>query len=94
MIFLDIDLIELSGMDVGNFIRNELEDYRIFIVYISSKMNCAIHLFKTQPLDFLVKPIREAQIAEVFNKVIKIWEKEKKSFGFQIGIRQYKIPYE
>lgn len=94
LIFLDIELMELSGMEVGYFIRNQLEDYRTFIVYISSKRSYAMHLFKTQPLDFLVKPIRQEDINEILNKCLKIWEKRNLFFGFQKGGSRYNVLYD
>ena len=54
LLFLDIELVQANGVDVGRFIRNELNDMEMHIVYISSKQNYAMQLFKIQPLDFLI----------------------------------------
>jgi len=37
LIFLDIEIGKINGVDVGHFIRDELKDYITKIVYISSK---------------------------------------------------------
>lgn len=61
LVFLDIELMRLSGIDLGHYIRKELNNINIQIVYISSKTSYAIKLFKTQPYDFLIKPIKEVR---------------------------------
>ena len=65
VLLLDIELWKMTGIEAGSFIRNRLEDRRLQIVYISGKASYAWSLFKTQPLDFLVKPIRQEQVDEV-----------------------------
>lgn len=72
IIFLDIELICLDGIDVGHHIRNELEDIRTQIIYISSKTNYALRLFDSQPFDFLVKPIEEKKLFYIIKKISKL----------------------
>lgn len=93
LLFLDIELFELSGMDVGAFIRTELEEWIMQIVYISSKQSYAQQLFQTQPMDFLVKPISEVQIEKSLELAWKILGKNVKKFEFQSGSEYYRIPY-
>lgn len=93
ILFLDIELFELSGMDVGNFIRNHLEDREMQIIYISGKSSYAQDLFKTQPMDFLLKPIYQTQINEALELAIKIIDKDRKVFEFQRGKEYFYIPF-
>ena len=58
LLFLDIELISTDGIKVGGFIREELENIETMIVYISSKSSYAMSLFRIQPLDFLIKPLK------------------------------------
>ena len=62
ILFLDIELFEMTGIQAGDFIRNRLEDRGMQIIYISGKSSYARELFKTQPMDFLVKPITQQNI--------------------------------
>ncbi len=71
LIFLDIEIPNKNGILVGQYIREEAKDEKIDIVYISSKENYAIQLFKNRPLDFLVKPMRYNQIEKVLDVFIK-----------------------
>lgn len=45
LIFLDIQMLTLNGIDVGKLIRNDLNDFKTQIVYISYHKDYAIHLF-------------------------------------------------
>lgn len=93
VLFLDIELWQMTGIEAGAYIRNRLEDRRLQIVYISGKASYAQSLFKTQPLDFLVKPIRQQQVDETLDLAVKILEKNETKFAYQSGRDYYYIPY-
>lgn len=67
-LLLDIELFELSGIDLGKYLREENKDYKIQIIYISSKRNYAMQLFQTQPLDFLIKPVSVSELNTAINR--------------------------
>lgn len=92
ILFLDIELFGMTGIDVGKYIRNELDNAGIEIVYISGKESYAQQLFKTQPLEFLVKPISQRQMDDTLDMAFRIIEKKKKRFEFQQGKNHYYIP--
>lgn len=91
IIFLDIELMNLTGIDVGNYIRRELNDNQTQIVYISSKTSYALKLFKTQPYDFLVKPIRKKDLYEVTRGIIHILPTQKHIFVYQYDRKDHHI---
>lgn len=93
ILFLDIELFKMTGIETGNFIRNSLEDRNMQIIYISGKSSYAQELFKTQPMDFLVKPITQEDINETLNLAIKILKKNMGKFEFQIGYDFYYISF-
>lgn len=59
ILFLDIELFKMTGIEIGHYIRNELDDMGLQLIYISGQPSYAQQLFKTQPMDFLVKPITQ-----------------------------------
>ena len=65
LIFLDIMFAEneMSGVELGRFIR-EQEDNHVSIVYISWEQQEVRPLIKTNPLDFLTKPLTIEKIEE------------------------------
>lgn len=91
LIFLDIELAKKNGIEVGRFIRNELEDMQTHIVYISSKQNYAMQLFKVQPLDFLIKPITEEQLKEVLTRSINQKRNHAVYFVYHKGSTYFRV---
>lgn len=71
LLFLDIELPSINGVDVGQFIRKTLGNEYMDIVYISSKENYAMQLFQYRPLDFLIKPITPETIERILNAFVK-----------------------
>lgn len=92
VLFLDIELFKMTGIEVGSYIRNQLDNMGLQIVYISGKASYAQQLFKTQPLDFLVKPIMQEQINEVMDLALKITKRRKERFEFKQGKDYHYIP--
>lgn len=92
ILFLDIELLQMTGLEVGNYIRNYLDNREMQLVYISGKASYAQQLFKTQPLDFLVKPILQKQINDTMDMAVRLLDRKKKSFGFQQGKEHFYIP--
>lgn len=75
LIFLDIELITMTGIDVGKIIRNDFNDYVSKIAFITSKDGYELELFKIQPLEFIKKPLSLEKIFYIVNltkKIIKI----------------------
>lgn len=93
ILFLDIELLEMTGIEVGDFIRNQLDDRTMQIIYISNKETYARKLFKTQPVDFLVKPISQKQVNETLDLAVKLIGRSAGKFEYQYGRDFFYIPY-
>ncbi len=92
ILFLDIELFKMTGIEVGNYIRKQLDNMSMQIIYISGRASYARQLFKTQPLDFLVKPVSKNSINEVLDEAVRIIKKKKEKFQFQQGRDYYYVP--
>lgn len=92
ILFLDIELLEMSGIEVGKYIRELLGNREMQIVYISGKSAYATQLFKTQPMDFLIKPISQEQVDETLELAFKIIKKTAGKFEFQNGKEYFYVP--
>lgn len=79
LIYLDIDLITMSGIEIGKKIRNEQKDYDTQIVFISGREDYAMELFQIRPIDFLIKPLQLVQIEKTIAAVLK-WEQHKNPY--------------
>lgn len=92
IIFLDIELQIINGIEVGKKIRDEMHNETTQIVYISGKDSYAMELFETRPLNFLIKPLEAEKIEKVIKKVIELAAKSNQFFEYKIGRTQNKIP--
>jgi DNA-binding LytR/AlgR family response regulator len=92
ILFLDIELFKMTGIEVGEYIRNKLDNLGMQIIYISGKPSYAQQLFKTQPLDFLIKPISQIQIDNALDTAIRIIKRKNIKFEFKKGKDYYYIP--
>lgn len=85
LIFLDIELYQINGVEVGKRIRNELYDELTQIVYISGNESYAMELFEIRPLNFLIKPFTKEKIESVLLKALKLLDKENSFFEYKNG---------
>lgn len=93
IIFLDIELKSMSGIDVCHYIRQEMDDETQQIVFISAKKQYSLELHSFHPLDFLVKEIDESSVEAVFMRFMKIAGLWNDVFEFQTGhdIKKIKV---
>ena len=52
LVYLDIELGEMKGIQVAEVIRNELKNETTQIIYISANDSYALELFETRPMNF------------------------------------------
>ena len=95
LIFLDIEMEQLNGIEFGNALRSELVDDDTRIVYISWKQSYAMDLFRIRPYHFLIKPIEEnvSAMEKIISDVNEELIKNRKFFHYQIGKTYSKEPY-
>lgn len=93
MIFLDIKMNELNGVDLGRLIREELHDDLTQIAYISNQSGYAMDLFSVRPIDFLVKPLQAEQVLIKIRQVMALLEKDNRYFEYATGRDRFRLPY-
>jgi len=93
LIFLDIELGAINGVEVGHVIRDELGDYITKIVYISSKHGYDRQLFDVHPLHFLAKPLEPDKVFKDISLTLTMLNMEENNcFSFKIGHETHRIP--
>ena len=80
VIFLDMEMKELNGIETANKIRNI--DEHVIIVFITSYTEYMKDSFKCSPFRFLVKPVDFNEFQEVFYDICKKLKKQRKIFTF------------
>ena len=91
LIFLDIQMPEMSGIDVGNYIRNNLNNNITQIIYISGQQEYAMDLFSIRPMDFLIKPLTEDNIRKVFSTAYRLISGNKQMFEYKVREEIHRI---
>lgn len=94
LLFLDIELENSLGIDLGRHIRENLFDFETQIVYVSHEQGYAMQLFETMPLDFLVKPVKSEPLKNVLRHFLKKQEGTSILFSYKTtGQGMIAIPY-
>ncbi len=91
LIYLDIEMKQLNGVQVGKIIRQKMDNYVTNIVYISGKDNYYKELFDVQPMHFLSKPVEAGKIIEDICLAMKLSDKLEKTFVYKKGYNMCKI---
>lgn len=93
LLFLDIELVSTSGIQIGKRIRNELENPDISIAYISSKSSYALELFKIHPIDFLIKPLSAKDIWDTIDEALRLYNRGNTVFEYKANGYSCRIPH-
>lgn len=93
LLFLDIELPEKNGVDIGKYIRYTMENEKLILVYISSKTRYAMELFQNRPFDFIVKPLCPGKIRNILDTIYHLREKDNVSFRFKDRNNEYRAAY-
>jgi len=83
LVILDIELVKMNGVELGQLIRTELNDHTMKIVYISAKDCYDRHLFEVQPLNFLPKPIDKEKLFKMIDLTIDLLRDTERFFVFE-----------
>jgi len=92
LIFLDIELNLINGIEVGKKIREEMDNQILHIVYVSGKDNYYRDMFDVRPMHFLQKPIVEAEIIKDVRLAMKLTDKLGGVFIYKKGHEVYRKP--
>lgn len=94
LLFLDTELVDGSGIETGIYIREKLQDFRLKIVYLSHEPGYAMRLFRTEPMDFLIKPVRKEALEGVLRRFLIQQTKLQRVFLYKEGHGVEQVPYD
>lgn len=92
LVYLDIEMEQGNGLEVGHQLRNVWKNYVMEIVYISGKEGYDRQLFEYQPLHFLTKPFSKEQIIGVLELAMVRAKKHQKYFEYKKRADIHRIP--
>ncbi len=80
VIFLDMEMEQLNGIETANLIRTI--DERVIIVFITSHTEYMRESFKCSPFRFLVKPVDEGEFKDVLRDIRGKISAQRKVYAF------------
>ncbi len=93
LIFLDIEMTEMNGIDVSNKIRKDIDDIDTEIVYVSCTTQYDRTLFEFHPLAFIAKPLKKTELEKVLNLALKRKNIKNPYFSFSYNREKKNLPY-
>lgn len=90
IIYLDISMPEINGIDVASTIRTQ--NISVLIIYVSAYDTYYKSLFETEPFRFISKPIDESVFKTVFSAAFKRISSQPEYFNFTYNKAFYKLP--
>lgn len=94
LIILDIELVKMNGIELGQLIRTKLNDYSTKIVYISAKDCYDRQLFDIQPLNFLPKPVDKQKLFKMVDLTIQLTNNYERFFVFENKQGSFRIKFD
>ncbi|WP_400245648.1 response regulator [Niallia sp. JL1B1071] len=80
VVFLDVDMPELNGIELGTRLIESNENEDMEIVFVTAYEQYAIHAFKLNAIHYILKPVDPHSINEIVSRVYqKKGREEKKS---------------
>jgi two-component system, LytTR family, response regulator LytT len=78
VVFLDIEIGEMSGLNLAKMLQQLKQPPRI--VFATAYPNYAVEAFRYEAVDYLLKPFDEAQVNETVMRLIRKCQKERETF--------------
>ena len=85
IIFLDIRMGAMTGIDAGKIIRDIYCDEKTKIIFVSALKDYVFEAFDARPMHFITKPITKEKVEAILLKAIKLVEKQKQIFKYKSG---------
>lgn len=89
-VFLDIDMPQITGIDLAREIR-QFNPF-IPIIFVTSYRDYMEQVFEVQTFDYLVKPIEPQRLNKVLDRILRYLDLGQTIFNFSFGKQSYSIP--
>lgn len=89
VLFLDIDMPEISGMDVAKWIQATQK--QMLLIFVTSHDELVYESFQYHPFGFVRKEFLKSEIKQVMSECVKELQSKTQFFFFRAKGREYKI---
>ena len=80
LLFLDIRMAMLDGVELGKQIREQLNDQVLQIVFISGIEWYSMELFQVRPMNFLAKPLQTESLTTQLELAMKLCREQQNTY--------------
>ncbi len=92
LIFLDIKMKMINGIEVGRKIREDMDNQITQIVYVSGNDTYYRDMFDVRPMHFIHKPINESEIIKDVRLAMRLADKLGGTFIYKKGHETFRKP--
>lgn len=92
VVFLDVEMAKLNGIDAGIQIRNK--NNKTIIIFVSSYPHYSIPAYECEPLYYLTKPFKNNDLTKVFNKIANKYQQSHQTFTIRNKHHVITLPIE
>lgn len=85
IIFLDVVMKKLSGIQTGKIIRDQYHDEKSKIIFISAIKDYVFEAFDARPVNYIIKPLDKDKVEAVLKKTLTLIEEERGVFVYKSG---------
>ena len=83
IVFLDIQMTDMTGFDVLKEIKS---DFQPIVIFVTAFDNFAVKAFEVQALDFLLKPYKKQRFLESFDRALtQLATEDRSEFNFKLS---------
>lgn len=86
ILFMDIELPGISGMEAAKIIRNK--NKQVLIVFVTNLAQYAIDGYEVGAYDFILKPVRYASFSSKFEKICKELEQRRDDAVISVNTKE------
>ncbi len=91
IIYLDIELPRLNGVEVGQVLREQVEKQNLDLIFISQKSSYCEQLFDLEPRRFYRKPFDRERITRDLKILLKEHTAHRQSIWYEEDGREYRL---
>ncbi len=92
LIYLDIEMKKLSGLDLSRRLRESMNDLYTEIAFVTGTSCYDRLLFDVQPLSFIPKPVERIKVIDTLRLAMKRQNESAKVFTFKTGREHVCVP--
>lgn len=92
VIFMDIYMEGMTSVETANQLRSI--DFRSFLIFLTTSSEHMGDAFSAHAFDYLLKPVRQEQLAKCLSDALKLMPKQEDSFSFSSKGVQIRLLYD